>query len=126
MDGIAVEQPKDDGVLKVLFYLKAVPSIFEADSFIANKIFGEWFATEVFQLKAAHEIDANAHENLIQFKYEVSPFAVRYSNAKENIFQFLINICAIIGGIFTVAGIIDSLIHKTSKIVFKDSINKLQ
>ncbi|MFN9902723.1 MAG: hypothetical protein ACK55Z_28870 [bacterium] len=51
--------------------------------------------------------------------------AVRYSNSRENIAQFLINICAIIGGIFTVAGIVDALIHKSSKMIFKEQINKL-
>lgn len=75
---------------------------------------------------SSHEAIHSNAESLIMFKYEVSPFAVKYSNAKENLFQFTINICAIIGGIFTVAGIIDSLIHKGSKIVFKDQINKLQ
>ena len=51
--------------------------------------------------------------------------AVHYTNSKENFFQFLINICAIIGGIFTVAGIVDALLHKGSKVIFKDRINKL-
>jgi len=64
-------------------------------------------------------------DNIIVFNYKVSPVAVRYSNSRENIAQFLINICAIIGGIFTVAGIVDALIHKSSKIIFKESLNKL-
>ena len=57
--------------------------------------------------------------------YEISPFAVWYSNARENFLQFLISMFSIIGGVFTFASIVDSIIHKGSKIVFKDRINKL-
>ena len=85
LNGIKVDQPEDTKNLKVLFYLKAVPSIFEADSLLGDTIFGKWLATEIFQLKVAHEVDINAHDNLIKFQYEVSPFAVKYSNAKENL-----------------------------------------
>jgi hypothetical protein len=43
----------------------------------------------------------------------------------ENIFDFLVYICAIIGGLFTVASIIDSMIHKSVSLVFKERIKKL-
>ena len=105
--------------MRIGFHLNAVPSEFEADHL------GNAFITEAFQLDATYETDYSYHEDLIVFNYQISPIAIHYSNQKENIFQFLINICAIIGGIFTVSGIIDSLIHKGSKIVFKGQINKL-
>ena len=85
LDGIKVNQPEDTKHLKVLFYLKAVPSIFESDSFLGETLLEKWLSTEIFQLKAAHEVDIKSHDNLIKFQYEVSPFAVRYSNHKENI-----------------------------------------
>ena len=84
-DGISVKQSEETKNLKVLFYLKAVPSIFESDSLLGETLLGKWLATEVFQLKAAHEIDTNAHDNLIKFQYTVAPYAVKYSNAKENL-----------------------------------------
>lgn len=80
---------------------------------------------EVFQLTASKEILNDSPEAIIIFNYSVSPFAVWFTNARENFFQFVINMCSIIGGIFTLAGIVDSIIHKGSKIVFKDRINKL-
>ena len=101
--------------MKVGFFLNAVPSEFEADHAV-----GGIFTTEAFQLTSSYETDYNYSEDLITFNYQISPIAVHYSNAKENIFQFLINICAIIGGVFTVASIIDRLIHKGSKIMFKN------
>ena len=102
-----------------MFAISAVPSIFESDFG-----FGDMLSTEVFQLAVHHE-HQHGNENIIVFNYRVSPVAVHYSNSRENLAQFLINICAIIGGIFTVAGIVDSIIHKSSKMFFKDSINKL-
>ena len=76
-------------------------------------------------MTASNETEYQDLESLIIFNYEVSPFAVMFTNAQENFLQFLINMCAIIGGVFTVAGIIDSCIHSSSKILFKDRINKL-
>jgi len=115
--------------MRVGFYVKAVPAIFlgEFASFFTRILNGDLLARyEVFQLTSTSETEFQSFESLIIFNYEVSPFAVQYTNAKENIFQFLINICAIIGGLFTLAGIVDGMIHKGSKIIFKDRINKLQ
>lgn len=123
LDGYVKNMPREAGkpntTTRSMFAINAVPSIFESDFG-----FGDWFSTEVFQLKV-HQEHAPGQENIIIWNYKVSPVAVHYSNSRENIAQFLINICAIIGGIFTVAGIVDSIIHKSSKIIFKDSINKL-
>jgi hypothetical protein len=106
--------------LRSTFTMTAVPSIFESDFG-----FGDWFSTEVFQLKVHMDHQLGSQENIIMFNYKVNAVAVNYSNSRENLAQFMINICAIIGGVFTVAGIVDSIIHKSSKMIFKESINKL-
>lgn len=62
---------------------------------------------------------------MIVFNYSISQVTVKYSNARENLLQFLINLCAIMGGAFTVARILDGAIHKTSKILLKQNLNKL-
>ena len=43
----------------------------------------------------------------------------------ENFFEFIVHICAIVGGIFTVAGIIDAMIHRSVSVLFKKRIGKL-
>jgi hypothetical protein len=43
----------------------------------------------------------------------MSPITVKYWQYKDNILHFVIQICAILGGIFSVTGIIDALIHKS-------------
>jgi Endoplasmic reticulum vesicle transporter len=59
------------------------------------------------------------------FNYELSPITVQYQQSKENFFEFLVYICAIVGGVFTVAGIIDAVIHRSVSSLFKQRIGKL-
>lgn len=132
LDGFKGEKNGETKSMRVGFYLKAVPAIFMGEFGSIIYKLGQIFEktpilhrNEVFQLTASSEIDFNEVESLVIFNYEVSPFAILYTNARENFFQFLISMCAIIGGVFTFAGIVDSMIHKGSKMVFKDRINKL-
>ena len=59
------------------------------------------------------------------FNYELSPITVQYKQDKENFFEFIVYICAIVGGIFTIAGIVDAMIHKSVSAIFKQRIGKL-
>jgi len=45
------------------------------------------------------------------FSYEISPMLVIHRETRQSIAHFLTSTCAIVGGILTVAGIIDSLIY---------------
>jgi len=44
--------------------------------------------------------------------YELSPITVDFEISSKSLIHFLTNLCAIIGGIFTVASLIDSFIYK--------------
>ena len=79
--------------MRVGFYVKAVPAIFLSE-------FATWFLrvfnrdklmhrNEVFQLTSSSETEFQSFESLIIFNYEVSPFAVSYTNERENFLQFL-------------------------------------
>ena len=47
------------------------------------------------------------------FRYDLSPITVEYKHTKMSFLTFMINVFAILGGVFTVAGIIDAIIHKS-------------
>lgn len=47
------------------------------------------------------------------FNYELSPLRVRIEERRRSFGHFLTNCCAIIGGVFTVMGLLDSVLHKT-------------
>jgi hypothetical protein len=50
---------------------------------------------------------------------------VRYHEDRPPLYHFLTTICAIVGGTFTVAGIIDSCIFSATEIFKKFEIGKL-
>ena len=63
---------------------------------------------------------------LLFFKYDLSPITVEYKNTKMSFLTFLINVFAILGGVFTVAGIIDAIIHKSVLMLLrKAEMNKI-
>lgn len=49
----------------------------------------------------------------IFFIYKLSPFMVRVEELTPSFLQFLTSICAIVGGVITVSGIIDSFVFHT-------------
>uniref|UniRef100_A0A8W8MY15 Endoplasmic reticulum-Golgi intermediate compartment protein 3 n=1 Tax=Magallana gigas TaxID=29159 RepID=A0A8W8MY15_MAGGI len=53
------------------------------------------------------------------FIYELSPMMVKYTEKQRSFMHFLTGVCAIIGGIFTVAGLIDSMIYHSSRALQK-------
>ncbi|XP_012940238.1 endoplasmic reticulum-Golgi intermediate compartment protein 1 [Aplysia californica] len=61
----------------------------------------------------------------IWFRYELSPITVHYVEKHQPFYTFLVMICAIIGGTFTVAGIIDGLVFSASELIKKAEIGKL-
>ncbi|XP_041370107.1 endoplasmic reticulum-Golgi intermediate compartment protein 1-like [Gigantopelta aegis] len=65
------------------------------------------------------------HHPAIWFRYDLSPITVRYKEKTKPFYTFLTTICAIIGGTFTVAGIIDSLCFTALEIFKKAELGKL-
>ncbi|XP_076671501.1 endoplasmic reticulum-Golgi intermediate compartment protein 3 isoform X2 [Andrena cerasifolii] len=55
----------------------------------------------------------------IFFSYELSPLMVKYTEKAKSFGHFATNTCAIIGGVFTVAGLIDSLLYHSLRAIQK-------
>lgn len=64
-------------------------------------------------------------ESVLMFNFEFSPITENIKAKSKNLVEFMISICAIIGGVYTIAGIVDSMIHKSVSYVFKNRIGKL-
>jgi len=60
----------------------------------------------------------------LYFSYEISPIMVKYSEKAKSFGHFATGVCAIIGGIFTVAGLIDATIYRSAKVLKKLEIGK--
>lgn len=66
----------------------------------------------VYQFTASSNKIMNQQMPSLYFRYDFSPVTVEYKEARESLSQFLIHICAVIGGIFTMAGMFDAILHK--------------
>jgi hypothetical protein len=46
------------------------------------------------------------------FNYELSPIRVRIEERSRSFLHFLTRVCAIIGGVFTIMGVVDRLVEQ--------------
>ncbi|ELT99344.1 hypothetical protein CAPTEDRAFT_162161 [Capitella teleta] len=51
--------------------------------------------------------------------YELSPMMVKYTEKNRSFMHFLTGVCAIIGGVFTVAGLVDAFIYHSARAIQK-------
>ena len=100
------------------YYLKIVPTKYQYHRGISyNK----------YQY-TANSFAENSFDRLpvLFFRYDLSPITVEYRHVRMSSLSFFINVCAILGGVFTVAGIIDAIIHKSVLILLrKANMNKI-
>ncbi|KAL3173678.1 hypothetical protein MRX96_041492 [Rhipicephalus microplus] len=61
----------------------------------------------------------------IWFRYDLTPITVKYTRRSIPLYSFLTSVCAIVGGTFTVAGIVDSLVFTASEVFRKFEMGKL-
>lgn len=59
-----------------------------------------------------------------RYHYELSPMQVLIQETRRPFFHFITNLCAIIGGVFTVAGIIDGMFHNALQMMKKVELGK--
>ncbi|KAJ3670413.1 hypothetical protein LUZ60_010737 [Juncus effusus] len=84
------------------------------------------------ELKLLEEYEYTAHSSLVhsthipvaKFHFEPSAMQVLVTEVPKSFSHFITNVCAIIGGIFTVAGILDSILHNTIRMIKKVELGK--
>ncbi|KAG6392073.1 hypothetical protein SASPL_146281 [Salvia splendens] len=82
--------------------------------------------------RLVEEYEYTAHSSLIhspqvpvaKFHFEPSPMQVLITENTKSFSHFITNVCAIIGGVFTVAGILDSVLRNTIRMVKKIELGK--
>ena len=94
---------KNEGMTH-LYYMKIIPSEYYGEN---NKIYN------VFQLTANYLSKSDSDEiPEIAFYYDISPIKITYQIIFPSNFDGIVNICAIIGGIFTIFGILNQFLLK--------------
>ena len=96
------------------YYLKIVPTTYTQTD-------GSYFPSNQFSVtRHSKVVSVMAGEGGMPgvfFSYEMSPVMVKYSRKEKSLGHFLTGLCAIIGGVFTVAGILDKLIYNSSRLI---------
>ena len=88
------------------YHIKVVPTLYEpwyGKPLQTN----QYSYTELF--RTTHELDKFP---AVFFHYEFSPIMARFSQSRRSYSSFLTGLCAIVGGVFTVAGMVDSCLHR--------------
>lgn len=99
-----------------MFRPQVVPTKFE-------RLSGESYDAYQFVANSNH-IVGRFQLPAIYFRYDFSPITVAFKEKKSTFAHFLVQVCAIVGGVFTVLGLVNGAILAASK-KFKRNINKL-
>ncbi|KAH8269981.1 hypothetical protein KR018_001465 [Drosophila ironensis] len=108
LDGLRVDVEENKSEM-FNYYLKIVPTLYMRDSD------GKPIYTNQFSV-TRHRKDLSDRERGmpgIFFSYELSPLMVKYAEKHSSFGHFATNCCSIIGGVFTVAGILAVLLNNS-------------
>jgi len=105
------------GAVSYEYYIKIVPTLYQKSN-------GE--VIDSYQFVAnSNELAGRYHLPAIYFRYEFSPITVKFTEKRKSFSHFLVQICAIVGGVFTVLGLVNSILHNTLRTVLKANMGKL-
>lgn len=113
LDGAQRVQMSPTGMYQ--YFIKVVPTVYT--DVRGNKIQTNQFSvTEHFRT-----IEFGTARALpgVFFFYDLSPIKVNFDQTKTSFLHFLTNVCAIVGGVFTVSGIIDAFVYHGNKAIQK-------
>ncbi|XP_046401835.1 endoplasmic reticulum-Golgi intermediate compartment protein 3 [Ischnura elegans] len=111
VEGIALE-----GATMFQYYVKIVPTTYVRKD-------GAILQTNQFSVtrhqKVVSIVSGESGMPGVFFSYELSPMMVKYTEKEKSLGHFVTNLCAIIGGLWTVAGIVDSFLYRSIKAIEK-------
>ncbi|XP_011162403.1 endoplasmic reticulum-Golgi intermediate compartment protein 3 isoform X1 [Solenopsis invicta] len=103
-----------EGAMMFYHYIKIVPTTYvraDGSTLLTNQFSVTRHAKQVSLLTGESGMPG------IFFSYELSPLMVKYTEKAKSFGHFATNTCAIIGGVFTVAGLIDSLLYHSVRAI---------
>lgn len=100
------------------YAVEVVPTIYEGT-------FGD---TTAYQFTALQNkvpvVDPQAQMAVVQFQYQLAPISVKYSSTRVPFTHFITYICAIIGGVYTVAGLVCRFLYTSTAHIQKRFMGK--
>ncbi|CAA7401714.1 unnamed protein product [Spirodela intermedia] len=112
LDGAQWVQQSQHGVYQ--YFIKVVPTVYtNINGHVIQS--NQFSVTEHFM----SEIVLRQYLPGVFFFYDLSPIKVTVTEAHVSFLHFLTNVCAIVGGVFTVSGILDSFVYQSQRAIKK-------
>ncbi|KAL2937264.1 Endoplasmic reticulum-Golgi intermediate compartment protein 3 [Bienertia sinuspersici] len=117
LDGVQWLQETETGSYQ--YFLKVVPTIY-TNARRRTILSNQFSVTEHFK-----NAEPGRYQTVpgVFFYYDLSPVKVNFMERRMSFLHFMTNVCAIVGGTFTVAGIVDSFVYHGRK-AMKNKIQK--
>ncbi|XP_051138892.1 uncharacterized protein LOC127256758 [Andrographis paniculata] len=121
LDGAQWEQPTPSGVYQ--YFTKVVPTVYT--NIIGHTIHSNQFSVTEHYMSSEDRLESPPG---VFFYYDLSPIQVTFTETRTPFLHFVTHICAIVGGVFTVAGIVNSFLYHGQKVLRKkkEIIGKLR
>jgi len=110
LDGAQAILSSGSGVFQ--YYVKVVPTTY---SFANGKELQTCQYSVTDQFKSAHDPSKGFVLPGVFFIYDISPIMVMFNEKRTSFTYFLTSLCAIVGGVFTTAGLVDAAIYQMSQ-----------
>lgn len=97
------------------YFIKIVPTVYK-------KLSGEQIHSSEYSVTKRTQEPRGAPGETgpgVLVRYELSPLLIQYTETRRSFLRFLTGVCAIIGGVYTVAGLIDCMIYRSAKMIKK-------
>eukprot|EP00936_MAST-01D_sp_MAST-1D-sp1_P002442 g2442.t1 len=111
LDGVSRAVSKEQGSGMFQYYTQVVPTQY-------RRLGGEAIESNQYAVTEHYrKIAPNSHRWLpgVFFFYDISSIKVNRAEERKGFGQFLTSVCAIVGGVFTVMGMVDSSLHSLRK-----------
>jgi hypothetical protein len=72
-----------------------------------------------YTMNSGSFVESPDHRPAIRLNYDISPLVVEMKKGGKSIIDFLVSVCAIVGGVFTVLGLVDGILIGTYNAVLK-------
>ena len=105
-----------EGAMMFSYYTKIVPTMYVAVSNSTTKTYQ--YSVTTHKKSLARGSGEKGLPGLFVY-YELSPIMVKMEEHWRSTMHFLTSCCAIIGGLFTVAGIVDAMIYQGQRVLLK-------
>lgn len=113
LDGVTWTQETPHGMYQ--YFIKVVPTVY-------TDVSGHTIQSNQFSVTEHYKgADFGRFQSIpgVFFFYDLSPIKVTFTEQHVSFLHFLTNVCAIVGGVFTVSGILDSFIYHGQKAIKK-------